>query len=109
VFSALAAGHTVAAPDHFDIVGLRLGMSESQAREAIRKHDRRGACRTKTLHYTYHDGVSQHRTPAKLWRSTSEAARRRNLSPCSSPPAKAAAPDWRGSHLYVAEPRRQLF
>lgn len=62
---ALAAP-AFAAPDHFDIVGLRLGMTEQQARDAIKAHNPQLQVTAKNLSYTYSDGVRQHQTPPAL-------------------------------------------
>ncbi len=64
----LGAGlsQALAAPDNFDIVGLRLGMTEQQARDAIKAHNPQLQFKTKTLSYTYSDGVKQHQTAPAL-------------------------------------------
>lgn len=56
----------IAAPDSFDIVGLKLGMTEQQARDAIRAHNPQLQLTAKNLTYTYSDGVRQHQTPPAL-------------------------------------------
>lgn len=56
----------LAAPDHFDIVGLKLGMTEQQVREALRAHNPQLQITAKNLSYTYSDGVQQLQTPPAL-------------------------------------------
>ncbi len=63
---AAALGPALAAPDGFDIVGLRLGMTVEDARAAMLKHAPSMQVTDKTLHYTVHDGVKQHPTPTFL-------------------------------------------
>lgn len=67
---ALLLGATLApvlaAPGSFDIVGLRLGMTEQQARDALKAHDPQLRLNTKTVSYTYSDGVKQHQTAPAL-------------------------------------------
>jgi len=60
------SGTVAAAPDSFDIVGLRLGMTEQQARDAIKAHNPQLQLNAKTLSYTYSDGVKQHQTAPAL-------------------------------------------
>jgi hypothetical protein len=59
------ATSSLAAPD-WDIVGIRLGMTEPQARAAIQAHSDRGQVSERMLKFTYSDGARQHETPAFL-------------------------------------------
>ena len=61
----IQAATASAAPD-WDIVGLRLGMSEQQARAAIRAHNASAGVSDIRMQYAYSDGVSRHQTPAFL-------------------------------------------
>jgi len=61
-FCALPA---FAAPD-WDIVGIKLGMTEQQARTAIRAHSEQATIDEKTLKFTFNDGAKQQETPSFL-------------------------------------------
>lgn len=61
-----AASPALAAPDSFDIVGLRLGMTEQQVRSTLNAHNPQLQLNTKTVSYTYSDGVKQHQTAPAL-------------------------------------------
>lgn len=50
-----AASPALTAPDSFDIVGLRLGMTEQQVRSALNTHNPQLQLNTKTVSYTYSD------------------------------------------------------
>ncbi|QHE86257.1 hypothetical protein [Hydrogenophaga sp. BPS33] len=56
----------LAAPDHFDIVGLRLGMTEQQVRSTLNAHNPQLQLNSKTVSYTYSDGTKQHQTAPAL-------------------------------------------
>lgn len=58
----------------WDIVGIRLGMTEQEARAAIGAHSAQARITDRTLKFTYSDGAKQHETPAFL--ATIEAAAR---------------------------------
>lgn len=62
LLAALGTTAAHAAPERFDIVGLRLGMSESQARAALEAHDAALQTQDVRLRYTFRDGVKQHQT-----------------------------------------------
>lgn len=62
----MPAAPLFAAPENFDIVGLRLGMTEQQARDALKAHNPQLQITAKNLTYTYSDGVRQHQTPPAL-------------------------------------------
>lgn len=54
-----------AAPD-WDIVGIKLGMTEQQARAAIKAHSARAVLNENTLKFRFNDGARQQETPAFL-------------------------------------------
>jgi hypothetical protein len=60
-----AATPGLAAPE-WDIVGVRLGMTEQQARAAIQAHSARAQITERTLKFTFSDGARQVETPAFL-------------------------------------------
>ncbi len=53
------------APD-WDIVGIKLGMTEAQARAAIKAHSAQAVFNDKTLKFTFNDGASRQETAAFL-------------------------------------------
>lgn len=55
----------IAAPD-WDIVGIKLGMTEQQARAAIKAHSAQAQIAEKTLKFTFNDGARQQETSGFL-------------------------------------------
>lgn len=55
----------LAAPD-WDIVGIKLGMTEQQARVAIKAHSEQATIDEKMLKFTFNDGAKQQETPSFL-------------------------------------------
>lgn len=53
------------APD-WDMVGIRLGMTEAEVLAAFRAYDPKGKISASRTSFSYNDGVSSHRTPAFL-------------------------------------------
>jgi hypothetical protein len=62
---SVCAVPTLAAPD-WDIVGIKLGMTEQQARAAIKAHSEQAAIDEKMLMFTFNDGARQQETPSFL-------------------------------------------
>lgn len=80
----------IAAPDSFDIVGLKLGMTEQQARDAIRVHNPQLQITAKNLSYTYSDGVRQHQTPPALSEISATAPHGESITLQFSQPPQSA-------------------
>jgi hypothetical protein len=54
-----------AAPD-WDIIGIKIGMTEAQVREALMAFDPKAKITAYNATFSYHDGVSHHQTPEFL-------------------------------------------
>jgi len=61
----VCATSSFAAPT-WDIVGLKLGMTEKEARAAIKAHSTQATIDEKTLKFTFSDGAKQQETPSFL-------------------------------------------
>ncbi len=65
LLTACLAGAAAAAPT-WDAVGLKLGMTEQEARAALKAHAPQGRLADKLLKFTFSDGAKQQETPAFL-------------------------------------------
>lgn len=60
----LCSATAVEAAPAWDIVGLKLGMTEQQALAAIKAHSANAQVTSNSLKFTYHDGARQQETPS---------------------------------------------
>nr|WP_298728522.1 hypothetical protein [uncultured Steroidobacter sp.] len=60
----LCSATAVQAAPAWDIVGLKLGMTEQQALAAIKAHSANAQVTSNSLKFTYHDGARQQETPS---------------------------------------------